>query len=228
MKKYVIIVAGGKGLRMGSELPKQFIPINGLPVLMHTIDKFKDSIEDIEIILVIPQSHEDYWRELTIKHKFNTKHKIVYGGETRFHSVKNGLSACEKNNSIVAVHDGVRPLVTKEVIIELFKKAQEVEAVIPIIPVHETVRHLLSDGASITVPREDYALVQTPQLFRSELIKEAYLQPFDPHFTDDASVVESIGGKVTLIQGNRENIKLTTPLDLKLASILISEYSIQA
>lgn len=223
IKKYVIIVAGGKGLRMGSELPKQFIPINGKPVLMHTIDKFISSIEGINIILVIPQSHNSYWKELCIKYNFNIDHTVIFGGETRFHSVQNGLKACDEKDAIVAIHDGVRPLVSKDVIVSMFKRAENVSAVIPTIAVHETVRQLHSDGNSTTVPREEYVLVQTPQIFTSELIHRAYLQPFNPHFTDDASVVESLGERVTLIEGNRENIKLTTPLDLKLATILFSE-----
>lgn len=218
MKRYVIIVAGGKGLRMGGDIPKQFVEIKGLPVLMHTINRFHSFDSSIDIIVALPVDQQDYWKELCSKYKFEIPHTIVDGGDTRFHSVKNGLDQVS-GEGVVAVHDGVRPFVSDEVLERCFSMAQEKEAVVPVIDVFETIRHI-ADGMSNTVPRDEYKLVQTPQVFLISLLKKAYSQPYTPSFTDDASVVEAMGYKVTLVEGNRENIKLTTPFDLKLAELL--------
>lgn len=218
MKRYVIIVAGGKGLRMGGDIPKQFVEIKGLPVLMHTINRFHSFDSSIDIIVALPVDQQDYWKELCSKYKFEIPHTIVDGGDTRFHSVKNGLDQVS-GEGVVAVHDGVRPFVYDEVLERCFSMAQEKEAVVPVIDVFETIRHI-ADGMSNTVPRDEYKLVQTPQVFLTSLLKKAYSQPYIPSFTDDASVVEAMGHKVTLVEGNRENIKLTTPFDLKLAELL--------
>jgi 2-C-methyl-D-erythritol 4-phosphate cytidylyltransferase len=218
MKRYVIIVAGGKGLRMGGDIPKQFVEIKGLPVLMHTINRFHSFDSSIDIIVALPVDQQDYWKELCSKYKFEIPHTIVDGGDTRFHSVKNGLDQVS-GEGVVAVHDGVRPFVSDEVLERCFSMAQEKEAVVPVIDVFETIRHI-ADGMSNTVPRDEYKLVQTPQVFLISLLKKAYSQPYVPSFTDDASVVEAMGYKVTLVEGNRENIKLTTPFDLKLAELL--------
>lgn len=218
MKRYVIIVAGGKGLRMGGDIPKQFVEIKGLPVLMHTINRFHSFDSSIDIIVALPVDQQDYWKELCSKYKFEIPHTIVDGGDTRFHSVKNGLDQVS-GEGVVAVHDGVRPFVYDEVLERCFSMAQEKEAVVPVIDVFETIRHI-ADGMSNTVPRDEYKLVQTPQVFLTSLLKKAYSQPYVPSFTDDASVVEAMGYKVTLVEGNRENIKLTTPFDLKLAELL--------
>lgn len=218
MKRYVIIVAGGKGLRMGGYIPKQFVEIKGLPVLMHTINRFHSFDSSIDIIVALPVDQQDYWKELCSKYKFEIPHTIVDGGDTRFHSVKNGLDQVS-GEGVVAVHDGVRPFVYDEVLERCFSMAQEKEAVVPVIDVFETIRHI-ADGMSNTVPRDEYKLVQTPQVFLISLLKKAYSQPYVPSFTDDASVVEAMGHKVTLVEGNRENIKLTTPFDLKLAELL--------
>lgn len=218
MKRYVIIVAGGKGLRMGGDIPKQFVEIKGLPVLMHTINRFHSFDSSIDIIVALPVDQQDYWKELCSKYKFEIPHIIVDGGDTRFHSVKNGLDQVS-GEGVVAVHDGVRPFVSDEVLERCFSMAQEKEAVVPVIDVFETIRHI-ADGMSNTVPRDEYKLVQTPQVFLISLLKKAYSQPYVPSFTDDASVVEAMGYKVTLVEGNRENIKLTTPFDLKLAELL--------
>ena len=218
MKRYVIIVAGGKGLRMGGDIPKQFVEIKGLPVLMHTINRFHSFDSSIDIIVALPVDQQDYWKELCSKYKFEIPHTIVDGGDTRFHSVKNGLDQVS-GEGVVAVHDGVRPFVSDEVLKRCFSMAQEKEAVVPVIDVFETIRHI-ADGMSNTVPRDEYKLVQTPQVFLINLLKKAYSQPYVPSFTDDASVVEAMGHKVTLVEGNRENIKLTTPFDLKLAELL--------
>lgn len=218
MTHTVLIVAGGKGLRMGSDLPKQFLPIGGKPVLMHTIEAFHHFDRTMKIILVLPQEQQTYWQELCAKHSFVIEHTVVDGGETRFHSVKNGL-ACV-NSGLVGVHDGVRPFVSPEVIKRCYELAAIKKAVIPVIDVVETVRHITETGSE-TVSRNDYKLVQTPQVFDAELLKQAYAQEYTPFFTDDASVVEAMGVSVCLAEGNRENIKITTPFDLKISSALV-------
>lgn len=220
MKRYAIIVAGGKGLRMGGELPKQFIPIEGRPVLMRTLDTFHACDESIQIILVLPRDHQDYWRELCAQYQFAVPHRIADGGATRFHSVQSGLSLVDAPESLVAVHDGVRPFVSHEVISRCYAEAEAHGAVVPVIPVVETVRQLVGEG-SATVDRDAYRLVQTPQTFRATLLRRAYEQPYTDAFTDDASVVEALGEAVTLVDGNRENIKLTTPFDLIVAKALV-------
>lgn len=219
MTHTVLIVAGGKGLRMGSDLPKQFLPIGGKPVLMHTIEAFHHFDRTMKIILVLPQEQQTYWQELCAKHSFVIEHTLVDGGETRFHSVKNGL-ACV-NSGLVGVHDGVRPFVSPEVIKRCYELAAIKKAVIPVIDVVETVRHITETGSE-TVSRNDYKLVQTPQVFDAELLKQAYAQEYTPFFTDDASVVEAMGVSVCLAEGNRENIKITTPFDLKISSALVN------
>ena len=219
MTHTVLIVAGGKGLRMGSDLPKQFLPIGGKPVLMHTIEAFHHFDRTMKIILVLPQEQQTYWQELCAKHSFVIEHTVVDGGETRFHSVKNGL-ACV-NSGLVGVHDGVRPFVSPEVIKLCYELAAIKKAVIPVIDVVETVRHITETGSE-TVSRNDYKLVQTPQVFDAELLKQAYAQEYTPFFTDDASVVEAMGVSVCLAEGNRENIKITTPFDLKISSALVN------
>ena len=224
MKKYALIVAGGKGLRMGSELPKQFLPIGGKPVLMRTLEAFHACNREIQLIVVLPHSQQEFWRTLCREHRFTLPHVVVDGGETRFHSVKNGLVLVEAP-ALVGVHDGVRPFVSREVIDRCYGLAAEKRAVIPVIGVVETVRRMEGEE-SVTVSRDDYRLVQTPQVFDAELLKAAYDQPYTPHFTDDASVVEAWGASVTLTPGNRENIKITTPFDLKIAAALIDSCSI--
>lgn len=220
MKKHVVIVAGGKGLRMGGEVPKQFLPVCGKPVLMRTLEAFHSYDPAIHIILVLPISQQDYWKELCRTYHFDVSHEIANGGETRFHSVRNGLALVE-GEGVVGVHDGVRPFVSQEVIARCYEDALTQKAVIPVIGVVETVRHL-TDGGSETVPRDLYKLVQTPQVFDADLLRQAYNQEYTDIFTDDASVVEALGEKVYLVEGNRENIKLTTPFDLKLAELLCS------
>ena len=218
---YIIIVAGGKGLRMGTDIPKQFLPIGGKPVLMRTLERFCEYAADLQIILVLPQGQQDYWRELCQQYHFTVEYTLANGGETRFHSVQNGLALIPDNaEGVVGVHDGVRPFPSVEVIRNCYETAREKKAVIPVIPIVETVRHL-KDETSVTVPRGDYRLVQTPQTFDIQLLKAANRQPYNDGFTDDASVVEAYGFDVTLVEGNRENIKITTPYDLKVAEVLI-------
>lgn len=220
MYRTALIVAGGKGLRMGSELPKQFLPIGGKPVLMHTLEAFHRFDKRMQFILVLPREQQGFWRELCEMHRFNIRHEIADGGETRFHSVKNGLALINGIGGMVGVHDGVRPFVSQEVIARCFREAAVRKAVIPVIDLVETVRHLTGSGSE-TVNRNDYKLVQTPQVFDVDLLRRAYEQEFTPFFTDDASVVEAMGVPVHLVEGNRENIKITTPFDLKVASALL-------
>lgn len=216
MKAYAIIVAGGKGLRMGGDVPKQFLPIGGRPVLMRTIEVFRDALDGIQIVLVLPTEQHDYWQMLCKDYSFHSPEMIAKGGETRFHSVKNGLELLpDDNDAVVCVHDGVRPFVSKETIQRCFAAASEGKAVVPVVPIVETVRQLLPNGKSITRPRDEYRLVQTPQTFPLAMLKEAYQQPYTEAFTDDASVVEAFGKEIMMVEGNRENIKLTTPSDLR-------------
>ena len=218
---YNIIVAGGKGLRMGSDIPKQFLPIGGKPVLMRTLERFRQYSPTLQIILVLPKAQQDYWQKLCKEYAFDIDYQLADGGETRFHSVQNGLAKIPDNaQGVVGVHDGVRPFPSIDVIRNCYETAREKKAVIPVIPVVETVRHLKGD-TSVTVPRNDYRLVQTPQTFDIQLLKAANRQPYNEGFTDDASVVEAFGFNITLVEGNRENIKITTPYDLKIAEVLI-------
>lgn len=218
---YIIIVAGGKGLRMGSDIPKQFLPIGGKPVLMRTLERFRQYSPTLQIILVLPKAQQDYWQKLCKEYAFDIDYQLADGGETRFHSVQNGLAKIPDNaQGVVGVHDGVRPFPSIDVIRNCYETAREKKAVIPVIPVVETVRHLKGD-TSVTVPRNEYRLVQTPQTFDIQLLKEANRQPYNDGFTDDASVVEAFGFDITLVEGNRENIKITTPYDLKIAEVLI-------
>lgn len=218
-KNYTIIVAGGSGQRMKSIIPKQFLLINSLPILMHTINRFYNFDKQQTLILVLPVTQLDYWEDLCLKFKFTTPHIIAIGGETRFESVKNGLKLVNEEG-IVAVHDGVRPLVSNETILRCFNKAIELGNAIPVVDMDESIR-LITDSESVSVPREYYKKVQTPQVFKSEIIKKAYNREFSPLFTDDASVVENTGVKINLVEGNVENIKITHSFDLIIANELL-------
>lgn len=223
MHKYAIIVAGGKGERMGQQLPKQFIELAGKPILMHTIEKFYQTFPQIEIILALPENQIDFWEELCYKYGFTKiPHQIVAGGKTRFDSVKNAL-ALVKKSGIVAVHDGVRPLVSAETIQNCFAEAEKQSAVIPVVDVVDSLRFVSKqENTNKAVARSCYKNVQTPQCFKSELLLKAYEQDFDETFTDDASVVEKLGHSIELVQGNIENIKITSPIDLIVAEALLS------
>ena len=215
---YVIIVAGGKGLRMGADIPKQFLPIGGKPVLMWTLEQFRKYSPTLQIILVLPKAQQEYWQQLCKEYDFHVKYQLADGGETRFHSVQHGLALIPDDaEGVVGVHDGVRPFPALDVIRNCYEAARNQEAVIPVIPVVETLRHL-TEG---TKPRGEYRLVQTPQTFSIQLLKAANRQPYSDNFTDDASVVEAYGHAITLVDGNRENIKLTTPYDLLVAEALL-------
>lgn len=217
----VIIVAGGKGLRMGGDIPKQFLPIGGKPILMHTIDRFLQYDASMEVVLVLPESQQEYWHSLCEQYQFSQPYTLANGGEARFHSVKNGLAKVSPDATLIGVHDGVRPFVSLDTIRAAYEEAGRSEAVVPVIDVVETVRHIRGEKESETVPRSDYKLVQTPQVFSAYLLRKAYHQPYTEFFTDDASVVERFGHPVTLVSGNRENIKITTPFDLTIANALV-------
>lgn len=222
MARYAILVAGGKGLRMGGDVPKQFLPLQGKPVLMRTIDVFRETYPDIRIILVLPREQQDYWARLCAEHAYDAPVEVTDGGDTRFQSVKNGLALIPDDaEGVVGVHDGVRPFVAPETIRRCYGEAARTGAAVPVTPVVETLRRLLPDGGSETVDRNGYRLVQTPQVFDIKILKQAYRQPYVSFFTDDASVVEALGHPVRLVEGNRENIKLTSPADLKLAKGLL-------
>ncbi len=219
MNKIAIIVAGGKGERMNAGVPKQFLEINGKPILMHTLEAFMNFDASLQLILVLPAAQIDFWETLCEAHDFSIPHQIVAGGQTRFHSVKNGLNVV-KSPSLVAIHDGVRPLVSKETIVRCFDTAEKFGAAIPTMDSIESIRFVDANGSK-SVDRTAYKMVQTPQVFDAQLLKKAYEQNFSPLFTDDASVVEAMGVTVHLVEGNRENIKITTEFDLIVAERLL-------
>lgn len=220
---YVIIVAGGKGLRMGADVPKQFLLLGGKPVLMRTMECFFNFDAQLQMVLVLPRDQQTYWRELCRTHNFNLPYLLADGGTTRFESVRNGLALIPNDaQGVVAVHDGVRPMVSAEVVERCFGVAQQAKAVIPVMPVVETLRQVMPDGTSQTVNRDAYRLVQTPQTFDLQLLKRAYQQPYQSDFTDDASVVEALGMPIAMVEGNKENIKITTPFDLEVCERLLA------
>lgn len=219
-KHTILIVAGGRGTRMGGPQPKQFLELAGRPVLMHTLEAFDRWDASARLIVVLPEDQIDTWKRLCEAHVFGRIHRVVAGGETRFHSVQNGLGAVA-SDGLIAVHDGVRPLVAPSVIAACFAAAADGGAAVPVVPVVESVREMDADGDSRPVDRTRLRVVQTPQVFRADVLRAAYCLPYDPRFTDDASVVEASGVAVRLVPGNRENIKLTTPMDLLLAEQLM-------
>lgn len=230
MDKYVLIVAGGKGLRMGGDLPKQFIPMRGKPLLMHTLEAFQRWDASARIVLVLPEDHQPYWNMLCREIGCKVPHVIVNGGETRFYSVKNGLdwiladkrtSPAPDGKCLVAIHDGVRPFISCEVIEACFEKAARTGAVIPVVPMIDSLRETDGEG-SRPVDRSRYFAVQTPQVFDLDLLAKAYEQPYSALFTDDASVVEAMGHSIDTVAGDRENIKITTPFDLLIAEAMFA------
>lgn len=220
-KRGVIIVAGGSGKRMQSALPKQFMMLGGLPVVAHTINTFSEALPGAEIVVVLPEEHIPLWRNLAARFDIAV-HRCIAGGKERFHSVKNGLDALSEEVEYVAVHDGVRALATKKMILRVQLAAEKTEAAIPVTEVVDSYRRV--DGSeSYIVPRTELRIVQTPQTFSAALLRRAYEQPFSDKFTDDASVVEALGAKITLVEGERRNIKLTTPEDMAIAERLLEE-----
>ncbi len=219
MKLYALIVAGGTGERMKSEIPKQFIEIAGKPILMHTIEKFREFDGSIEIITVLPENQLRFWSELQEKYSFSVPHTLVKGGKTRFDSVRNGLGFIYEPG-LVAIHDGVRPFVSIETIKRCFDTAEKHGNAVPVISPSDSLR-IVAENGNEPVDRTKIKLIQTPQVFRTELIRYAYRQDYIPEFTDDAIVLERTGAKINLVEGNRENIKITNPEDLIIAGALI-------
>jgi len=216
--KSVIITAGGIGRRMQSSLPKQFILINEKPILMYTIKVFYDFDPKIEILLTLPEDWRNYWEELLIEHDFKIPHRIISGGKERYNSIKNALEKC--TGEVIAVHDGVRPLVEKETIQQCFEEAKKSGAAIPVIPIAESMRREVIGGTEI-VDRSQFLIVQTPQCFQREILLKAYQQPYHQGITDDASLVEESGQTIETISGNDSNIKITTQSDLKYAGMFL-------
>lgn len=221
MKNIALIMAGGSGNRMESSIPKQFLKLNGKPILMHTIERFLYFDDTMEIIVVLPQSQIKTWKNLCSEHAFTVKHQLTTGGSNRFNSVKNGLQLIQNEVGLVAIHDGVRPFVSVKTLERCMATALEKGNAIPVIKPYESVRQI-KGNQNIAVNRDEYALVQTPQTFDIQTIVQAYNQPFSSTFTDDASVLESTGKPIFLVEGNRENIKITEPLDLILAHAIDS------
>ena len=223
MKKYIIVVAGGKGTRMGGDMPKQFQLLGGRPIVMATIEHLHTLDPSLNIILVLPQEHIELWTELSKEYSFAVPLQLTAGGTTRFHSVQNGLALVDDiDEALVGVHDGVRPFVSQEMYDNVYREALISGAAIPMIDIHDSLRHIIGcNGASEVVPRDRYRLVQTPQVFKLSVLRAAYEQRFVESFTDDASVVEALGHTVVGVEGCRENIKLTTPYDMMIAKTIM-------
>ena len=220
-QSYVIIVAGGSGKRMQSTVPKQFLLLKGKPVLMHTIAAFHHSATNPQIIIVLHPDYHSYWEQLCKEHSFNIPHQLVKGGETRFHSVENGLDTiADDTDALIAIHDAVRPLTSAQIIDESYKHAARHGNAVTAIKSRDSVRRL-KNGISESLIRDEIYLVQTPQTFQAAQLKKAYLQPYDDRFTDDASVVEETGVKINLTEGSYQNIKITFPEDIAIAEWLI-------
>ena len=223
MELYAVIVAGGSGKRMGANIPKQFLELAGRPVLMHTIERFKSFDPSIEIITVLPENQLRFWIDLQKKHSFTVPHTLVKGGSNRFFSVRNGLKFVNAPG-LVAIHDGVRPFVSIDTIKRCFDTAEKFGNAIPSVSPAESLR-IITEQGSLPVNRLHVKQIQTPQVFMAELIKNAYLQEYRPEFTDDATVLEKTGEKINLIEGNRENIKITNPEDLIISAALLQSIS---
>ncbi|WP_158860439.1 2-C-methyl-D-erythritol 4-phosphate cytidylyltransferase [Lunatibacter salilacus] len=221
MKKAAVIVAGGSGTRMGASMPKQYLPIGGRPILMHTLDAFYKYDQSLVLILVLPASDHDLWKSLCQSHSYQVPHSLVSGGSSRFQSVKNGLLGLSVDIDLVAIHDGVRPFVAQAVIREGFDTAASAGSAIAVIPLKDSLRKLGAKGNSIFQDRQQFRLVQTPQTFQTKKILQAFETDELLQFTDDATVYEHMGWEVTLIPGNLENIKITTPEDLAYAAYLL-------
>ena len=204
---------------MNNSVPKQFIPLHGKPILMHTIEKFHSSVPEINIAVVLANYLNEQWKELCVKHDFTIAHQLINGGETRFHSVQNGLNNVP-DNCIVGIHDAARPLVSKQTILNTFKTATEKGNASPAISLNESIR-VITDDKNKAVDRNRYMIIQTPQCFQSAIIKKAFEQEYHVTFTDDAIVLEKTGEKINLVEGNRENIKITTSQDLFIAEALM-------
>jgi 2-C-methyl-D-erythritol 4-phosphate cytidylyltransferase len=219
VKKYAIIVAGGNGRRMDAAVPKQFMLLSGKPVLMHTIRRFFEADPGTEVIIVLPANETGTWKELCVQHSFDIPHHVAKGGETRFQSVKNALEWV-KEKSLIAVHDGARPFVSIDLITRSFSEAEQYGNAVPVIPLNESIRSIANAGNKIA-DRDSFVMVQTPQCFSSEILVDAYRADYRNEFTDDASVVESLGQSIHLIEGERENIKITFPVDFTIGEAIL-------
>lgn len=222
-KRGVIIVAGGSGRRMGGALPKQFMMLDNEPILARSINRMHEALPAAEIVVVLPEEHVELWKNIAARFDV-ARHKIALGGKERFHSVKNGLEALSDEVCIVGIHDAVRPLASKKLVIKLFLEAENNTAVIPVVAPIDSYRIVEGDDSRI-IDRSALRMVQTPQVFQAEALRKAYEQPFSTTFTDDASVMEAAGHKVTLVEGERENIKITTPSDMLIAEAIINAES---
>lgn len=221
-KRYAVIVAGGSGTRMGAQVPKQFLALNGKPVLLHTLNAFYQASSRPQLILVLPATYRSYWQQLCAEHNFNVPHRLVNGGDTRFHSVKNGLDIIDDTgDALVAVHDAVRPLTSREIIDASYLEADKHGNAITAVKSRDSVRQLKNE-ISTSIDRNEIYLVQTPQTFRLEQLKKAYTQPYDAKFTDDASVAEHAGISIYLAEGSHQNIKITFPGDIAIAEAILS------
>lgn len=218
--KTAILVAGGTGTRMQSSLAKQFLLLAGKPILMHSISRFYEFDPTIQLLVVLPHSEIKYWEVLCKQYTFDIAHKVVAGGATRFESVRNGLAAIDAPEGLVAIHDGVRPLVTQAIIARSFEEAKQAQAAIAVVSLKDSIRQWETPDHSKAADRSQFCLVQTPQTFDLALLRQAYQQPFQDSFTDDASVVEALGKFVSTFEGAYENIKITTPEDLAVAEAL--------
>lgn len=217
-REAVVIVAGGSGTRMGAQCPKQFLPLAGKPILLRTVERVREALPEAAVVVVLPESYMDMWRPVC-----PAGTTCVAGGENRFQSVKRGLEAVPQECDVIAVHDGVRPLASVDMIRRVMTTARSSGAAVPAVDVVDSLREVNGRGESHIVDRSRFRAVQTPQAFRSGLLRMAYDAEFDSRFTDDASVVEAAGNTVTLCEGERSNIKITTPEDLLAAEALITE-----
>lgn len=215
MERSTIIVAGGTGKRMGATVPKQFLLLKGEPLLFHTLRAFHAFDPAMHLVLVLPQDHHATWDDLCAEYDFEVPHELVAGGAERFHSTQAGLAAV-RHDGLVAVHDGVRPLVSAALIARCFAAAEEHGAAIPVVPIASSVRELTEEGSQ-AIDRSRLRAVQTPQCFRVPLLRRAFELPYDPAFTDEATLVERLGVDVHLVEGEEHNIKVTTPIDLQVA-----------
>ena len=225
MKTLAIIVAGGSGTRFGAELPKQFLELKGRPILMRTIEAFGQFGDcPVDVIVALPADQMDLWQRLCDQYGFDVPHRVVAGGETRWHSVKNALDSIDDINEvdIIAVHDGVRPLITTDLISRTIEAARRDGAAVPVVALNDSVRQVMGE-VSHALDRSTLRAVQTPQAFDARLLHDAYSLPYQPTFTDDASVVECAGYQVTLVEGDPHNLKITRPMDLALAEYLLNQ-----
>lgn len=221
-KYHLIVVAGGSGTRMGATIPKQFMLLKGRPILAHTLESFARWRADLNVVVVLPEAHLDHWQNLIKEHGVTIPHRAVAGGTSRFASVQNGLQAVGRVDGVIGVHDGVRPLVTSDVMERCFKAALEKGGAVPVLPVVDSLRKLSEQGSSV-VDRGAFRRVQTPQCFEAALLLEAYQQAVQTHFTDSASVVEALGHAVKLVDGEEPNLKITTPVDLAVAEAILNQ-----